>query len=276
MNAPLLRKDPSNRAGNPARKGFTLIELLVVIAIIAILAGMLLPALAKGKASAQTAKCSSNMRTWAQATLMYLDDYSDQIPLFGDSSSDYTQPFWHNKLAPYVAKRTQLKTVFVNTEAYNFEGRKCPGGNTTKPPFAGKGAGWSPDTWNCWVGAHFGSTGSGRLSGPFYYGETAKPLKVSRIKNPTDAMMYMDTLTHYVYSPVDPTYRFALDVNGDTFADTMQADSNYGFNYARPTVHNNGGNVALLDGHVERVSFKKLWAVDSKKQVTHSFWYMED
>ena len=37
-----------------------------------------------------------------------------------------------------------------------------------------------------------------------------------------------------------------------------------------------GANLTLLDGHVERVSFKKLWQIDAAKKVVHSFWYMED
>ena len=37
-----------------------------------------------------------------------------------------------------------------------------------------------------------------------------------------------------------------------------------------------GDNVTLLDGHVEWVAFKKLWQVNSKRKVVHSFWYLED
>ena len=211
--------------------GFTLIELLVVIAIIAILAGMLLPALSRAKMKANMIKCTSNEKQIALGYMLYSGDQSDLLPVAGTETpigSGWVAPSrWFLEISPYIAN---VSTNFTNLVAKS---------KVVSCPTAKVGTNVIPAS----VPGYQGYGGYGHNFA--YLGYTpANRVKATIVTKPSD--------TCYNGDGLDPTKGLEWWNYGYLYPPSV---NNALFKYVR---HGIGGNYAWADGHVAALSWKTM------------------
>ena len=209
------------------RNGFTLIELLVVIAIIAILAGMLLPALSKAREKGRSAVCVGNLKQISLSFLMYVEDYEGYFPPAVYYPTASSEIGWDFATDDYVNYRPGIIGQYITGRVF-----ECPSRftlNSLGRPFTGYAYNTS------YLGGYYG----------VWFPQPKPSAKDSQVRNPAGTVLVVDSAiwstytnellaNNYCYAPLDPFY--------------------YG-----PQVHfrhNGFANAAFCDGHVESIGMK--------------------
>ena len=218
---------------SPARRGFTLIELLVVIAIIAILAGMLLPALSKAKMKANETACLNNLKQLQFCWEMYSGDHQETIvfndPNIGPGSKVWIRGYMNGNTSEStnqnLIKEGLLFAYNGSTEIYRCPsdlGRSVIGGKTYR-----RVRSYSLNTYmNGWdVGLMFENQKGFAVN-----------KKTSDITAPPPSQCYVFLDEHQV------------SIDDGTFGVAPEGDKWYNL---PANWHNRGCNFSFADGHAE-------------------------
>ena len=272
-----MTKDPGSRS-----TGFTLVELLVVIGIIAVLIGILLPALTRARRAARTTQCLSTVRQLGIAFQMYVNQHRKSIPCYTPSTTqdpDGGLGLWIGQLRGVYSK---IDNSRLCSEAQN----SFPGSTTLNRTGTAKNA-WGPATGYSWIGNQTGSYG---FNGWLYYYNTSSPPARGFPSNDLLPFLlgYPDKEKDWFKVPV--THRSAeVPVFGDSIwvdgwprpDDPVPVNLNVGMYIANdPGVpdqnvgtggrhmgrwciarHGKAINMVFADGHAATVPLRELWSL---------------
>ena len=226
---------------------FTLVELLVVIAVIAILAGMLLPALNSARAKAHAISCASNMKQIGVAAIGYTQDNDDYWCPASACGPTYPNSAWNNDIN---YENNWLALLWPSLKSGTFPTDNaplkspaiCPGGEKDIFYFQKKSRPITNLAWNARVG----------LAGDTW----RNPLRLTRNKYPTK------TATLWDVKNVDETGTPYAGEDGIANGGTSNSRDYHNEGVAKsctPMRHPGGtDNILFVDGHVETKNIFKL------------------
>jgi len=214
---------------------FTLVELLVVIAIIAILAGMLLPALSGAKEAGKRIACVNQMRQLGLGEQMYADDNDDQF-------TPRQAPYWMTRLLPYYQ---DLKLLVCPTDI-----RQQPATPGAAPDTAARS--YVVNGWN----DYFESVLSPADFAAFMAHNRPSGMPASAIRQPSDTITFGEKLTEFTHKH--------MDLRDDD--DTSKLDEGRHSRGGGPST-SGGSNYAFADGSARFLRYGRavspinMWAV---------------
>jgi prepilin-type processing-associated H-X9-DG protein/prepilin-type N-terminal cleavage/methylation domain-containing protein len=220
---------------------FTLVEMLVVISIIAILAGMLLPALGKARNKARQISCTSNIKQVLMGMEFYGNDYNGVLPYCYDPLNG--SQAWNYVVYPYIYN--DLQAASGDNEFMEKNKLLCPAMNTSRITQMG---GDAKKVFTCYGMNPVAGGIKYWFSGTFIDSKKIIRTLRSRVKNPSNVFLICEKepgMTNGAYAAFNSAFsNFLSDNDGNALTAGVYSRRLSGR-------HDRGCNFGFIDGHVE-------------------------